>query len=104
MEGPNGMFRFNGIGTTIYGKREVNPEDGSYIATKWFTFLYFPIIPLGSYRVIKAKKNFLAGFPEYQMSDAPLSVKQITFTYAAWWSIPVAVIVLALISAVMKPG
>ena len=55
------MFRFNGIGTTIYGKREVNPEDGSYIVTKWFTVLYFPIIPLGSYRVIKEKQNFLAG-------------------------------------------
>jgi hypothetical protein len=59
MERINDMFRFNGIGTTIYGKREVNPEDGSYIVTKWFTVLYFPIIPLGSYRVIKEKQNFL---------------------------------------------
>src|ERR1700682_3707060 len=98
------MFRLNGIGTTIYGKREVNPEDGSYIVTKWFAVLYFPIIPLGSYRVIKEKKHFLAGFPEYQMNDAPLSMKQIIFTYMAWWSIPVAIIVLALIGAVLKPG
>jgi|SRR5450432_2343367 len=98
------MFRFNGIGTTIYGKREVNPEDGSYIVTKWFTLVYFPIIPLGSYRVIKAKKHFLAGFPEYQMTNAPLNVKQIIFTYLAWWSIPAALLLLALFGAVMKSG
>jgi hypothetical protein len=104
MERINDMFRFNGIGTTIYGKREVNPEDGSYIVTKWFTVLYFPVIPLGSYRVIKEKQNFLAGFPKYQMRDVPLSVKQITFTYLAWWSIPVAIIFLALIGAVLKPS
>jgi hypothetical protein len=97
------MFSFNGIGTRIYGKREVNTVDGSYIVTKWFTVLYFPIIPLGSYRVIKVKKNFLNGFPEYHMNDAPLSVKQIIFTYFLWWSIPVAVLFLALIGAVMKP-
>jgi hypothetical protein len=40
-EGTNDMFRFNGIGTTIYGKREVNPEDGSYVVTKWFAILSF---------------------------------------------------------------
>jgi len=98
------MFRFNGIGTTIYGKREVNPEDGSYIVTEWFTVIYFPIIPLGSYRVIKVKQNFFAGSPKYQMRDAPLSVKQIIFTYAAWSSIPAAMVVLVLIGAVLKPG
>jgi hypothetical protein len=98
------MFTFNGIGTTIYGKREVNPDDGSYIVTKWFTVLYFPIIPLGSYRVIKEKQAFFAGFPKYQMNNAPLSVKQIIFTYVAWWSIPVAIIFLASIGAVLKPG
>lgn len=98
------MFRFNGIGTTIYGKREVNPEDGSYIVTKWFTVLYFPIIPLGSYRVIKVKQNFFAGSPKYQMREAPLSVRQIIFTYAAWWSIPAVLFVLGLIGAVTKSG
>jgi hypothetical protein len=103
-EGTNDMFRFNGIGTTIYGKREVNPEDGSYIVTKWFTVIYFPIIPLGSYRVIKEKQNFLAGFPKYQMKNAQLSVKQIIFTYLAWWGIPVAWFFLVLIVAVLKPA
>lgn len=98
------MFRFNGIGTTIYGKREINPEDGSYLVTKWFTLLYFPIIPLGSYRVIKEKQNFFAGHSKYQMKKAPPSVRQIIFTYMAWWGIPVALVFLGLIGAVLKPG
>jgi hypothetical protein len=38
------------------------------------------------------------------MNNAPLSVKQIIFTYVAWWSIPVAIIFLASIGAVLKPG
>ncbi len=76
------MFTFNGIGTRIYGKRDVNPADNSYIVTKWFTLLYFPIIPLGSYRVIKAKQKFLTGgFPKYQMTEAQLNRKQVIFTY-----------------------
>jgi hypothetical protein len=92
------MFTLNGIGTTIYGKRDVNPADGSYIATKWFTLIYFPIIPLGSYRVIKAKQNFFAGFPKYQMAKTPLNVKQVALTYAAWWGIIIILISFALIS------
>jgi hypothetical protein len=98
------MFRFNGIGTTIYGKREVDPADGSYITTKWFTVLFFPLVPLGSYRVIKVKQSFFAGHAKYQMRDAPLSARQIIFTYLAWWSIPAALLVVALIGAVLKPG
>jgi hypothetical protein len=74
------MFRFNGIGTTIYGKREVNPEGGSYIVTKMVCHIIFPIIPSGSSSVIKEKQNFLAGFPKYQMNNALLSVGKIIFT------------------------
>jgi hypothetical protein len=100
------MFRFNGIGTTIYGKRDLDPADGSYIVTKWFTFIYFPVIPLGSYRVIKEKQAFLAGFPKYQMREAPLNTRQIMLTYLAWWCIPAAILLLALLGVVadsLKP-
>ena len=41
---------FNGIGVVFHGRREVEP-DGSYVATRWFAFVYFPIVPLGSYRL-----------------------------------------------------
>jgi hypothetical protein len=42
------MMSFNGFGTNLYGKRDVNLADGSYIATKWMIALFFPIAPLES--------------------------------------------------------
>ena len=98
------MFTFNGIGTRIYGKRDLNPADNSYIATKWFTLLYFPVIPLGSYRVIKAKQESFFAVQKYQMTKVALNVKQVIVTYLAWWAIPVLLIGWALIAdSVLKP-
>ena len=38
---------FWGFGTTLYGWRPA--PDGGHIVTRWITFLFFPIVPLGSY-------------------------------------------------------
>jgi hypothetical protein len=40
----------NGIGTRIYGRRDFR-TDGSFVTTKWVTFLWVPLIPLSSLRV-----------------------------------------------------
>lgn len=40
----------NGTGTKAYGKRDFR-TDGSFITTKWITFLWIPLIPLRSMRV-----------------------------------------------------
>jgi hypothetical protein len=48
------MYSFNGIGTLLYGRRERH-DDGSYIATKWFSVFYCPIFPIASYRVHSKK-------------------------------------------------
>lgn len=45
------QFTFNGIGTRLYGQREPNPADGSYIATLYLVFLFIPVIPLSSHWV-----------------------------------------------------
>jgi len=41
---------FNGTGTRIYGKRDFL-TDGSFVTTKWVTFLWVPLFPLSSIRV-----------------------------------------------------
>jgi hypothetical protein len=62
------MFTINGIGTILYGKKYISYKElyekgiiteipkrrnfKPYIATKWFVFLYVPIIPLGSYVIL----------------------------------------------------
>jgi hypothetical protein len=49
-------FTFNGIGTSLYGARDFR-SDGSYITTEWFVFVYVPVLPLKSQRVVATGKN-----------------------------------------------
>jgi hypothetical protein len=51
---PPSLFTLNGCGTRAYGRRDHDPETGTYVLTHWFTLLYIPIIPLGAYRVANA--------------------------------------------------
>lgn len=85
------MYSINGIGTTLYGKREKH-SDGSYIVTKWFVLFLLPIFPLSSYRVwrgeTKASLFLLPGAEtEYRMIQVPLNLRQVLNTYVAIWGI-----------------
>jgi hypothetical protein len=89
-----GMRSVNGIGTTLYGKREVSPSDGTYIATQWFIIFYLPIFPLASYRVRRGKTR--PGFllpsliTDYQLSRVRLNWRQVLNTYLVSWGIAFA--------------
>lgn len=78
-----GAGSLNGIGTTLYGKRDVEP-DGSYIATKWFIFLLLPIIPISSYRILPGDTKMF-GLTEstgyLRFDKVPLNKKQVFNTY-----------------------
>ena len=89
------MQSFNGFGTTLYGKREVNFLDNSYISTKWIIALFMPIFPLESYRVIKEKQNFLTmQSPRYQMTKVALNKKQVANIYLATWGTLIVLIII----------
>ena len=45
----------NGTGKKFYGSTERCPHCHSVVRTLWWTLLYLPIIPLGSYRFKRAK-------------------------------------------------
>jgi hypothetical protein len=64
-------FTLNGFGTTYHGTRWL--PDGTYITTKWFTFLFVPIIPVKSVRVLKAGP--MAGY--WAASSQPLTVQDV---------------------------
>jgi tetratricopeptide (TPR) repeat protein len=51
------LGRVNGIGTAFYGKRDYDPGTNSYVTTHFFTFLFFPVIPLAAYRVVSVSGN-----------------------------------------------
>ena len=93
------MKTYNGIGTKLYGRAEAHP-DGSCVVTKWVVFLYFPIMPLGSYRVWpemdsiplpggtvmmlkneKVKYNFFSTTQRFRMQKVKWQWKQIITTY-----------------------
>jgi hypothetical protein len=76
------MFTFNGIGTKLYGSTD-NSSDGSYVTTKWFVFVYLPVVPLESYRVVKEKSTTLVVYStqKYKTINVPLHKKQVARTY-----------------------
>jgi tetratricopeptide (TPR) repeat protein len=48
------LYRMNGIGVTVFGKRDVDTETGTYVKTYCICLLFIPIIALGAYRVADA--------------------------------------------------
>jgi tetratricopeptide (TPR) repeat protein len=58
----------NGIGTTIYGRRDYDPETGTYVKTHCFSVLFIPVLALGAYRVADAE-----GGGWYFIGKVPLS-------------------------------
>lgn len=107
------MYTSNGIGTTIYGraKREelTGPErhaaeeagylPATYQVIKWFVFLYLPVVPLGTYRVMKAHQKFLTlDFPQYSMRRVGWDWKQVAVHYAVAYGWIVVLSALALVS------
>ena len=51
------LASINGIGATIYGASDRDPETGSYLTTYYFIFLAIPVLPIARYRVIAAGNN-----------------------------------------------
>jgi len=92
---PPGMRTINGIGTMLYGRHQSGP-DGTYIATLWFTLLFVPVWPLGSYLVAQAEEGgwyFLAKAPFSRLAlgvrrFALIAILAITgqFAWHAYWS------------------
>ncbi|HTS18903.1 MAG TPA: hypothetical protein VMP11_15125 [Verrucomicrobiae bacterium] len=63
---PPRMHTHDGIGTSLWGKEEVDPADGSYIGTLFFVLLFLPIYPIAQYLVRPATLRgwyFLARVP-----------------------------------------
>lgn len=93
------MFTFNGLGTNLYGKRDKD-SDGWYTATKFFCILYFPIIPLGCYRVRRvgdiSLSALLAGqVPYYEMYPIDENIAQARNIYLVTYGTALAVFILA---------
>src|SRR5262249_46444483 len=58
IQSPPSLHTINGIGTTIYGARDHDPETGTYVKTHWFCVLFIPVLALGAYRVADAERGW----------------------------------------------
>ncbi|PCC69111.1 hypothetical protein SAMN02745121_08887 [Nannocystis exedens] len=50
------LFTFNGCGVRVYGQRDVR-SDGTYVTTRYATFLFVPLVPIDAYRVAAADEG-----------------------------------------------
>jgi hypothetical protein len=76
---------FNGCGTRYYGERD-RLEDGSYITTLWISFVWFPVVPLASYRIIPTGERFnilVYRSESFRVKDVPLCWPQVRNVYLA---------------------
>lgn len=48
------LYTLNGFGTTLIGRRDYDPETGTYVKTHCLCALFIPVVALGSYRVADA--------------------------------------------------
>ncbi len=76
-------WSINGCGTRFYGSREVGP-DGSYVTTEWLTFVFLPLIPIRSLRVLPTGKGTNAivfSSQNYQTARVPFAWTQVRNVY-----------------------
>jgi hypothetical protein len=64
------MFTYNTVGTFLYGRSDVDSNDGTYVATLYAVMFLLPIFPIGSYLVrdgsqggLRRSWGFLAKVP-----------------------------------------
>jgi hypothetical protein len=67
IKSPPSLHTVNGIGTAVYGRRDYDPETGTYVKTHWFCLLFLPVLALGAYRVADAQRGW------YFIGREPLS-------------------------------
>jgi len=92
-------WSLNGCGTRYYGGRD-QAEDGSYVTTLWASFVWLPIVPLASYRVIPTGEGvdiLIYSSAKYVARRVPLCWRQVRNTYLA--ICPILVVLLLLLVA-----
>ena len=96
------MFTLNGTGTTIYGSAKPKPlplfgeeaalaeELGlnpcSHQVVKWITVLFLPVVPLGTFRIVKVRQKFLTTVAsQFLMERTEWDWRQIMLHYFVGW-------------------
>lgn len=65
------LFQWNGIGFALHGRRDPDPDTGTFVATHWLTFLWVPLLALGAYRVTPGSSGTWHVFGKVPISNPP---------------------------------
>ena len=100
------MTTINGIGTKLYGKKKI-ASDGSYQAIKWFVFIYMPIFPLKTYRVLEMQSFSSLNQEkdkaiEYKMFPINFDIIQALRTFTTFWIGLILVLTILFILVIYK--
>ncbi|MDC0667871.1 hypothetical protein [Nannocystis radixulma] len=82
------LFSFNGCGVRILGDRDLR-DDGTYVTTRYATFIFIPLVPIDAYRVAPADDGY------YFLHREPLSRATRTWRWLFLASILVAALSVA---------
>jgi len=85
------LYTLNGVGSMFYGRRNYDPGTQSYVTNHWLTFFFFPIFPLGAYRVTDADSRSYYIHGKVALSN---------FLKIARWAIAASVAVLILMAII----
>jgi len=85
IQSPPALWRLNGFGSGMYGRRDFDEETGSYIKTCYISALWIPIVPVAAYRVVDADEGW------YFLGRVPVS------NGARLWAVAVVLLTLSLI-------
>ena len=82
---PGKVSSLNGIGRMFYGEESRCPTCGSCVRTLWFTLLFLPIVPLGSYRIINGtfERGVASTTERFHARRTDFCWKQVVFTWFA---------------------
>jgi hypothetical protein len=78
------LATLNGVGTMLYGQRDPRP-DGSYVATRFFTFFFVPVLPLDAWRVRPADANSFYFLTKEPLSGLVRNYRRLVAGAAAAW-------------------
>lgn len=77
------LGRINGIGTAFYGERDHDAATNSYVTTHFFTFFFFPVIPLAAYRVASAGGRSYRIFGKVPLSKMAIWYRRVVLAAVA---------------------
>jgi FtsH-binding integral membrane protein len=102
---PPVLYRLNGIGMALYGKRDVDANDSSYVTTYVLTFVWIPLCCFAAYRVREASgpSGWSLIFWSHSSQSFFIGPRVPLSTFARRWNLASALLFAAIVGRAVLP-